>query len=117
MRAISIQSAMERFSLKLKSCPAPDEGVHKWVYYAACTLVEAGYSDEDAIDIIEEMMTRDPDPGSEIEDALASARGGKVRRSPRWSAPNLVAIQKTAQEGPTVVDLISKSPQPIKFGI
>ena len=41
-------------SLNLKPCPAPDEGVHKWVYYAACTLVEAGYSDEDAIDIIEE---------------------------------------------------------------
>ena len=40
MRAISIQSAMERFSLKLKSCPAPGEGVHKWIYYAACALVD-----------------------------------------------------------------------------
>jgi hypothetical protein len=47
MRAISIQSAMERFSLKLKSCPALDEGVHKWVYYAARSLVEPGYLDKD----------------------------------------------------------------------
>ena len=47
MRAISIQSAMERFSLKLKSCPALGEGVHKWIYYAACTLVEAGCSGEE----------------------------------------------------------------------
>ena len=32
------------FSLKP---PASGDGVHKWIYYAACTLVEAGYSDED----------------------------------------------------------------------
>ena len=30
------------FSSILKPCPASGEGVHKWVYYAACTLVEAG---------------------------------------------------------------------------
>ena len=104
-------------SLNLKPCPAPSDGVHKWIYYAACTLVEAGRSNEDAMEIIEEMMTRYPDPGSEIEDALISARGGKVRRSPRWSPPNSIAIQKIAQEGFTVLDLISKSPQPIRFGI
>src|SRR2546423_3999689 len=102
--------------LSLKPCPGEGEGVHKWIYYAACTLVEAGYSDEDAIDIIEEMMTRDPDPGSEIEDALASARGGKRQRSPRWSPSNLMAVPKIVQDGPTVVGLISKSPEPIRFG-
>jgi len=110
------QTAMKRTLSRLKPCPAEGEGVHRWVYYAACTLVEAGYSDEDATAIIEDMMTRDPNPPSEIEDALASARGGNVRRSPRWSPPNLIAIQKIAQEGFTVLDLISKSPQPIKFG-
>lgn len=100
----------------LKPCPAPDEGVHRWLYYAACTLVEAGYSDEDAIEFIEEMMTRDPDPGSEIEDALASARGEKRQRSPRWSPSNLIAVRKIVQDGPAVLGLISKSPEPIQFG-
>ena len=103
--------------LSLKPCPPEGEGVHKWIYYAACTLVEAGYSDEDAIEIIEEMMTRDADPGSEIEDALAAARGEKRQRSPRWSPSNLMAVRKIVQDGPTALDLISKSPQPIKFGI
>ena len=68
------QIAMKRTLSRLNPCLAEGEGVHKWIYYAACRLVEAGYSDEDALDIIEEMMTRDPDPGSEIEDALESAR-------------------------------------------
>jgi hypothetical protein len=102
--------------LSLKPCPASGDGVHKWIYYAACTLVEAGCSDEDAIEIIEEMMTRDPDPGSEIEDALAAARGEKRHRSPRWSPSNLLAVRKIVQDGPTVLGLISKSPEPIQFG-
>ena len=55
--------------LSLKPCPAPGDGVHKWIYYAACTLVEAGYSD-------------DPDTGSEIEDPLASPRARR-KGSPR----------------------------------
>jgi hypothetical protein len=33
--------------LKLKPCPPVGEGVHKWIYYAACTLLEANYSNED----------------------------------------------------------------------
>jgi hypothetical protein len=110
------QAAMKRTLSRLKPCPAPDDGVHKWIYYAACTLVEAGCSNEDAIEIIEEMMTRDPDPASEIEDALAAARGEKRQRSPRWSPSNLMAVRKIVQDGPTVLGLISKSPEPIRFG-
>ena len=34
-------------NLYLKPCPAAGEGVHRWVYYMACTLVEAGGSGED----------------------------------------------------------------------
>ena len=41
------QTAMKRTLSRLKPCPAEGEGVHRWVYYMACTLVEAGYSDED----------------------------------------------------------------------
>jgi len=50
----------------LKLCPASGEGVHKWLYYAACRCVEAGLTNDEAEEIIEDMMTRDPNPPSEI---------------------------------------------------
>ena len=108
--------ALQKFRQRVKPCPEPGNGVHQWVYHAACCAVRARLPDEVAIVEIDALMTRDPN-GSEIEDALISARGGKVRRSPRWSPPNLIAIQKITQKGFTVLDLISKSPKPIRFGI
>ena len=39
-------------SLDLKPCPTAGEGVHKWVYYAACRAVEGGMSDDEAAEII-----------------------------------------------------------------
>jgi len=108
--------ALQKFQQRVKPCPEPGNGVHQWFYHAACRAVDAGLPDEEAIVEIEALATRDP-IGSEIEDALASARGQRRRSSPRWSPPNLIAIQRIAQRGPTVLDLISKSPPPIKFGI
>src|SRR5438093_11473687 len=98
--------ALQKFRQRVKPCPEPGNGVHQWFYHAACCAVAAGHPDEEAIVEIEALATRDPN-GSEIEDALISARGGKVRRSPRWSPPNLIAIQKITQKGFTVLDLIS----------
>jgi len=109
-------SPLQKFRQRVKPCPEPGDGVHPWTYHASCCAVDAGLPDGEAILEIEALMTRDPN-GSEIEDALISARGGKVRRSPRWSPPNLIAIQKITQQGFTVLDLISKSPKPIRFGI
>ena len=116
MSSVSVETALKAFGARVKACPDPGDGVHQWFYHAACCAVDAGLPDEEAIVEIEALATRDPN-GSEIEDALISARGGKVRRSPRWSPPNLIAIQKITQKGFTVLDLISKSPKPIRFGI
>ena len=66
--------------LNVKPCPPSGSGVHRFIFHAACRALEAGMSDETAIEIIEAMMTRPPNPPTEIEDALRSARG--ERRSP-----------------------------------
>jgi hypothetical protein len=100
----------------LKPCPASGKGVHKWVFYAACTLVEAGIPDDEAEPEIEALMTRDPNPASEIEAALRSARRERGRCSPRWSPLNPAAIAEAVKNGPTLVELVSRSPDPIQFG-
>jgi hypothetical protein len=110
------ESPIERFLSAVKSCPASGEGVHKWVFHAACCAVEAGLTDEQAVEEIEALMTRAPEPASEIEDALASARGEQTSRSPRWAPKDPMAIHRIEQEGPTLLELISRSPDPIQFG-
>jgi hypothetical protein len=80
----------------LKPCPASGNGVHTWVFYAACRLVEAGLSHEQAETEIEPLMTREPNPPSEIMDALRSARGDRNRSTPRWSRENPAAIAALA---------------------
>ena len=115
MSSVSVETALKAFGARVKPCPEPVEGVHQWFYHAACCAVDAGFPDEEAIVEIEALATRDPN-GSEIEDALAAARGQRRRRSPRWSPSNLMAVRKIVQDGPTVLGLISKSPKPIRFG-
>jgi hypothetical protein len=99
----------------LKPCPASGAGVHTWLFYAACRLVEAGLSNEQAETEIEALMTRPPDPPSEIMDALRSARGERKRSTPRWSPVNSAAIAEIVKGGPTLSELVSRSPEPIKF--
>jgi hypothetical protein len=106
---------MKDFSSLVKPCPAEGEGVHKWVFYAACRAVEAGLTDEQAAEEIVFLMTRGPNPPSEIEDALASARGERRRSSRRWSPVNPTPIAAIAAEGPSLLELISRSPVPIQF--
>lgn len=107
---------MSELSLKLKPCRASGEGVHKWVFYAACRAVEAGMTNDEAVEEIEALMTRDPDPPSEVEDALQSARGERRNSSPRWTPPNPERIAAIAKDGPTLLELVSRSPVPIQFG-
>ena len=92
--------------IRLKQCPASGEGVHRWVDYAACRCVEAGLTNEEAEEIIEGMMTRDPNPPSEIEDALRSARGER-KSAPHRASPIPQLIAKIASEGPTLTELAS----------
>jgi hypothetical protein len=100
----------------LKPCPTSGEGVHTWVFYAACTLVEVGISDEHAEEEIERLMTREPNPASEVMDALRSARGERRRSTPQWSPVNPAAIAEIAKNGPTLAELVSRSPEHIHFG-
>jgi hypothetical protein len=101
--------------LCLKPCPASGGGVHSWIFYAACRVIEAGLSDEQAESQIEALITRESNPPSEIIDALRSARGDHSRSAPRWSPVNPAAIAEIAKSGPTLVELISRSPEPIQF--
>jgi hypothetical protein len=86
----------------LKPCPASGEGVHSWLFYAACKLVKAGLSDEQAESEIEALMTRDPNPRSEVIDALHSARGNRNRSTPRWSPVNPAAIAEIIRIGSSI---------------
>jgi hypothetical protein len=58
----------ESIRFKLKPCPASGEGLHSWLFYAACRFVEAGWSVEDAELEIEALMTR------------SEAKEGRARR-------------------------------------
>jgi hypothetical protein len=97
-------------SLNLKPCPASGDGVHSWLYYAACRAVEVGMTDEQAVKIIESMMTRPPNPASEVEDALNAARGERSGPSVLWPQINGEQIEAVAQDGMRVVDFWEASP-------
>src|SRR5205814_10006262 len=84
-------------SLNVKPCPTSGDGVHDWVFHAACRAVEAGLTDEQADPIIEAMMTRYPSPATEVGDALNSARGTRSRSSLRWPQINEEQIEAIAQ--------------------
>src|SRR5207248_9159084 len=92
------------FLLNVKPCPRSGEGVHSWLFHAACRAVESGMKDEQAIEMIEAMMTRSPNPPSEIEDALKSARGERRGPSLLWPQVNEEQIEAIAQAGTRVVD-------------
>jgi len=73
-------------SLDIKPCPAPGDGVPKWVYYAACRAVELGMTDEQAVEIIETMMTRPKSPYA------ASKLAGEAFCLACWSSMSVPAI-------------------------
>jgi hypothetical protein len=108
MSETSTEKALEAFWSRVKPCPEPGAGVHLWVYHAACVAVDAGLPDEDAIPEIEELMAREPN-GSEIEDALAAARGER-RPSPDWPKVNAEQVEAITKYGPSLVDLWKYSP-------
>ncbi len=101
--------------IRLKECPAEGEGVHRWIFHAACTLTDAGVSADSAAEIIEELMTRPPKPWSEVDDALRSARGER-KAGPRWTPAIPNCIVEVVKAGPSLAELISRSPQPIHLG-
>jgi len=108
MSSASVETALQAFRASVKPCPEPGDGVHRWLYHAACCAVDAGLPEEEAIVEIEALMTRDP-IGSEIEDALASARGER-RPSVNWPKVNDEQVEAAAKGGPTLVELWKASP-------
>jgi hypothetical protein len=103
-------------SLDLKPCPTAGEGVHKWVYYAACRAVEAGMTDDQARELIEPLMTRPPNPPSEIEDALRSARGERRGPGILWPERNDEQVEAIAESGMRVMDFWQVSPFEMQKG-
>jgi hypothetical protein len=83
----------------LKECPAAGSGNHSWLYYAACTLVEAEFTDEEAAPILAERMKRTPQP-TEIQDALSAARRIDKAPTQKWSNRDFELINKIATEEP-----------------
>jgi hypothetical protein len=104
---------MRRFNPK--PCPKPGKGAHAWFFHAACCAIRAGMSNEEAIEKITALASREPRP-NEIEDALAAARGGRRSSAPRWSKPNPALMARVAKDGRTLSDLIARSPHPIWLG-
>jgi hypothetical protein len=104
------------FSLIVKPCPQSGDGVHSWLFHAACCAVEAGMTDDQAIEAIEAMMTRLPNPPTEIEDALRAARGGRSHPSLRWPLVNDEQIEAIVQDGMRVLDFWQASPFELHAG-
>ena len=98
-------TATTKFSLNVKPCPPSGDGVHSWLFHAACCAVEAGLSDDQAAEEIEALMTRLPNPPSEIEDALRAARGERRSPSILWPQVNGEQIEAIAQDDTGVLDL------------
>ena len=114
-RAITDDLLMREAVKLLNPCPAAGTGCHAWLFYAAKRLQEAGYDRAQAEPIIEELMSREPNPESEIEDAWDAALGERASSTPRWSEVNPAAIAAAIKDGTTLPELIARSPQPISF--
>ena len=102
--------------LNVKPCPPSGQGVHRFVFHAACRAVDAGMTNEQAIEMIEAMMTRNPNPPSEIEDALRSARGERKPSAPQWPVVNEEQVQAIAEDGMRVIDFWQASPFEMQKG-
>jgi hypothetical protein len=73
-------------------------------------------TNDQGVNEIKPLMTRDPNPASEIEDALRSARGEQRNASMRWPKVNTGQLEGVAQDGPGVLDLWKLSPFPMRVG-
>ena len=115
----AIKGAFEDRGLEgvFKPCPNEGEGVHRWLFHAACRCVEAGLSDDVAEGLIDEAMSRPPNPANEIAAALASARGDRPRRTLTWPALDSSRREAIGGEGPGLLDFMGASPAPISGGL
>src|SRR5260370_42477088 len=73
-------------------------------------------ADDQAVEEIEAMMTRPPNPASEIEDALRSAHGHRSGPNLLWPQVNDEQIEAIAQHGMRLLELWSASPVRMQIG-
>jgi hypothetical protein len=81
----------------LKECPPAGTGNHSWLYYAACTLVDAEFTDAEAEPILRERMKRLPQP-TEITDALTAARRTDKPPTQKWPCRDFEQINQISDE-------------------
>lgn len=81
-------------TLELNPCCSSGSGVHRFVFYAACKAVDEGLTDQEAEPLIRAAMTRNPNPASEITDALRSARREERVPSQIWAPKDDIKIKE-----------------------
>jgi hypothetical protein len=57
----------------IKPCPEAKNGVHRWIWHAACRLAATGVSPAEAEAYIMARLTRQPDPPNEVTASIAKA--------------------------------------------
>jgi hypothetical protein len=93
-----------------KAPPAGEGKTNNWVFRAARACVKAGLSDEEATEMIEDEINRDPEP-EEIERALVNARRpGSHTSTAHWPSPDYFLISQIVKSGPTVAEITNVGP-------
>lgn len=99
---------------KLSQCPQPGQGVHAWLFHAACRCRESGLSANQAVETISARISRPPQPWCEVEDAVAAAYRERPDTSsaspPKWPKANQDLRQACAANNGGLACLASHSP-------
>lgn len=98
----------------VKLCPDSGKGVHKWIYYAACSCSRAGIAAHWAIALIEQAMTRDPQPSNEVEQAVNAAYSiqSETKASKRFPDCDMDMVRAVVKNGISLEELKKRSPTP-----
>lgn len=93
--------------------------MHGWMFHAACRCRELGLPPGEAVELISERMTRQPNPWSEVSDAVESAYKSTpstglqqpFTRAPKWPTVNHRLRETKASQTGDLKRLTSLSPQ------
>lgn len=84
---------------RIRPCPEPGEGVHKWLFYAASQFIACvpPDQDEELANYLETLMTRSPAPATEALDAIQSARRTGPRKKRKRATFDLYRAEAMAE--------------------
>ena len=97
------------FFPKVKDCPPAGQGVHYWIFHVACTFTKAGIPEEKISKYCEERGTRTLQ-SNEVENAIASYKKLRNRKSRPSIKLDQKLIKKTLRTGPSLLKLKNISP-------